>query len=101
MRWGRLYLLVGSLSGTRCRLPIFRRNLPLNPDPWFSASAFATNAIYPANLGSLDGQGQATVSFVMPSGFPGFAGTTVHHAYVVLNGGAVTCIEGPSSVFVY
>ena len=60
--------------------------IPLNPDAWFSLTLSAANsAVYSNSLGLLDGQGRANAAFVFPPGFATFAGSTFHHAFVVLD----------------
>lgn len=82
---GKLYFVAGSISGIRPGFDILGAHIPLNNDVWFSLSTMAANsATYPNSWGLLDGNGRATSAFVFPSGFPGFLGTTFHHACAVI-----------------
>jgi hypothetical protein len=69
--------------------PFGPQNIPLNPDPlWTDLSLNAANSsIWVNTLGVTDatGKGVGPAGFVMPAGFPGFAGTTLHHMAAVLD----------------
>jgi len=85
---GRVYLLMGSASGTAPGLPINSVVLPLNPDGWSTFSLAQANQPPFANtLGSLDASGRALASLNVPPGLPAsLAGLTLDHAYIVFNG---------------
>lgn len=89
---GLLYVVAGSLSGTVPGLALGGVTLPLNPDPYLLYTAtHAGAAPLAGGLGILDAGAAAQASFVLPAGaYPGLAGLTLHHAYVVVApGGAV------------
>lgn len=69
-------------------IPLGSVNIPLNPDPWFSASAAYANAapIFSQTFGTLTGLGSASASFGLPPGLPG--GYQLNFAYVVFGQGA-------------
>jgi hypothetical protein len=82
--------------------------VPLNPDPlWTTLSLNNPNSsVWVNSLGYLDanGDGIGAASFVMPAGFPGFVGTTLHHAAFavdITNGITVTEVSEPSAVKLY
>jgi hypothetical protein len=82
---GRMYLLLGTLSGTVPGQTAGAVHVPLNSDFWFMATLGAPNSPVLVNtLGNLDAAGAATAALVLP---PGVAtvliGLTAHHAYVV------------------
>ena len=87
-RAGKLYLVLGSASGTAPGITASGFTLPLNPfDAYFNLTLVnpAGGPITPA-FGPLDGQGKASVSVILPAGLnPGLAGLTLHHAYGVVD----------------
>jgi hypothetical protein len=109
---GRFYFLLATSFGTR---PGFSGSIfgwphtvPLNPDPlWTTLSLNNPNSsVWVNSLGYLDanGDGIGAASFVMPAGFPGFVGTTLHHAAFavdITNGITVTEVSEPSAVKLY
>jgi hypothetical protein len=97
---GRTYLVMGSLSGTDPGLTLGPWTLPLNPDTYFFNGLKEPDQA-PAQdfLGVLDGLGDAHASVVLPPGLASaWAGTTVHHAFAVLElgQGAVTFVSNPA-----
>jgi hypothetical protein len=101
---GGLYVLAGTLAGTRPGFVFGGASIPLNPDPWLSLSIQGANsAIYPGSWGLLDGQGRATASFVFPAGYPWMQGALFHHAFVVLDLSTVTpvFVSEPASLRLY
>jgi hypothetical protein len=100
---GSIYLIAGSVSGTRPGFPFSGFTVPLNIDYWFNLSLQAANsAVYTNTFGVLDAQGRSTASFNMPAGYPAFAGLTVNHAYGVIDGGGnVTHVSLPGGVLLY
>ncbi len=84
---GRIFLLLGSVSGTAPGIPVEALTLPLNVDAYFFATLTAPNAPPLAgSLGTLDAGGAATASFsLQPLTNPALAGLTAQHAYVVLD----------------
>ena len=83
---GRLYLMLGSLSGTLPGVSFGGVNIPLNYDPYFQYTLSYPNAgLLSSSLGVLNGLGQASATLSLPAGTPpGLAGTTVSHAYLLL-----------------
>ena len=82
----QIYILIGSLSGTRPGTPFPPITIPLNLDSWLDISlGFANTAIYTNTLGLLDANGKATMSFTMPSGVSGASGLTLHHSAVLFD----------------
>jgi len=83
---GLPYLLLGSLSGTTPGTQVDTVVLPLNIGPHFVYTLqFANSPPLSNSFGSLDANGKATASFVLPPGLsPNLTGTTFHHAYVVI-----------------
>ena len=91
---GSLYFLAGTTSGTTPGLPFGGVTVPLNVDAYTNFTlANPNSAPLTASLGSLDATGGAQARFDLPGGLasPTLAGTTLHHAYVTLDGvGSVT-----------
>jgi hypothetical protein len=84
----RLFLLLGSSSGTSPGLPVDGVVLPLViPDPYFTFTLSNPNTPPLGNsFGTLTATGQSIASFVVPAGSsPTFAGVTLNHAYVVFD----------------
>jgi hypothetical protein len=100
---GNLYIVVGSLSGTRPGFDFGGQHVPLNMDGWFNLTLQAANSAVLSNtMGVLDAQGRATAFFNFPSGYPAFAGTHIDNAFAAINGsGIVTMVSEPASLFVY
>jgi hypothetical protein len=92
---GKLYLLLGSLHGTRPGVTLGPVNLPVNhvippgnsgPDPWFVLTLSYPNSPMLVNtLSRLDPQGRQNAWLRVPAGLlPGqWVGRTLEHAYVV------------------
>ncbi|MCZ6596071.1 MAG: PKD domain-containing protein [Planctomycetota bacterium] len=87
-RAGYGYTVVGSLSGAEPGTPIAGLHLPLNlPDVYFDLTLLSPG-LTPllGSVGTLDGAGQGTTLFAVPSGsIPSLAGTTVYHAFGALD----------------
>lgn len=86
---GMPYLLLGSASGTSPGVPVSPETLPLNLDAYLLATIVNPQAPpLTGALGLLNPDGAATASFTLPPGgpAPALAGTTLHHAFLVLNG---------------
>jgi len=84
---GKLYWLLGTISGASPGLLIDGQDLPLNFDAYTLFTILNPGTPPLLNgLGTLDLAGQGSASFVMPAGIsgPNLVGTTLHHAYVVL-----------------
>lgn len=81
------YLVLGSASGTAPGLPLGAYVLPLNPDAWFTYTLSHANQVpLTGSFGPLDAGGAATapeieVPFALD---PALAGTTLHHAALLL-----------------
>jgi hypothetical protein len=99
---GKLYLLLGSLSGTEPGIPAGAGILPLNPGPYFDLTLASPNTPpLEQSFGVLDAQGLAQARFSLPGGIPpALPGSTVHHAYAVLDPatGAVPLASGAVSL---
>ncbi|MFQ5506081.1 MAG: integrin alpha [Planctomycetota bacterium] len=85
----KLYLLVGSLSGTKPGIPLGNNvHLPLNLDSYMRLTLGAPNSAMLSNsLGRLDASGNATAKWnVIPAlPQPPVQGFLLHHAYVVID----------------
>ena len=83
---GRVYLTLGSVTGTEPGIPYGLEVLPLNLDAYLNYTLAKPNsAILQNSLGILDANGATTTTFALPPGVnPALAGTTVYHASVVL-----------------
>lgn len=98
---GRLYVLAGTLSGSRPGFNFGGQNVPLNQDFWFPLSLQAANGpVYTNSWGLLDGNGHASASFNFPAGFGWMQGALFHHAFLVLDTATVlpTYVSEPASV---
>ena len=84
---GRLYLVLGSTSGTAPGLPIDDLLLPLNPDAYFQFTlANPGGGVLTDALDFLDAGGQASAALAIPAGAnPVLAGSAADHAYVVID----------------
>lgn len=84
---GKIYLVLGSMTGTTPGLMLGTLRLPLNVDPYFSLVLSVPNTpLLTPSLGQLDASGNATVKFTAVPQIPAsLVGTTFHHAYVVLS----------------
>lgn len=82
---GRVYLVLGSLSGTAPGVLLDGHVLPLVPDAYTTYTLTAPNQVpLFGTLGVLDANGSATARFQLFDSHPLF-GITAHHAYVVLD----------------
>jgi hypothetical protein len=83
---GRLYLLIGSLSGISPGINLGPITLPLNFDGYFLATLNNPNAFPLTNsAGTLNGSGGAVASFALPAGFGAVPpGTLFDHAYLLV-----------------
>jgi hypothetical protein len=101
---GGLYVLAGTLSGTRPGFNFGTTNVPLNQDVWFQNSLAAGNsAFYTNSWGLLDANGKANGSWNFPAGFGWLNGAMFHHAFVVLDLATVqpSYVSNPTSVKLY
>ena len=84
---GRLYLLLGSSSGTVPGVPVDSVLLPLNVDNYtlFTLNSAGSGPLQ-NTLGFLDAQGTASAALNVPGGLsPNLDGLTLHHAFAVLD----------------
>jgi len=111
---GDTYLMLGSISGINpgTTMGMSCGVLPLNPDVYFNLSLYSPAATpLVGSVGQLDGSGQAEgqvvagsvigPAFDIPAGvWSAWAGTQVHHAYVVISSpsGAVNFASNALSV---
>lgn len=87
---GRLYLFLGSASGTTPGLTLPGNvHIPLVPDPYFDLTlALLGQPPFLAGLGLLDGDGSATAGLELPPGVladPVLIGLRLHHAALVFD----------------
>ena len=85
---GDLYLLTGSASGTTPGIPVDGLTVPLNLDAYLLAVSSSPNSPpLEDGLGVLDANGRGEAAFTIPAGTlnPSLAGSTLHHAFVVLS----------------
>jgi len=96
----QLYLMLGSATGTVTGIPVDGLTLALSFDSFFTYMLTHPNqAPYSNTLGVLNGGGLGSSTLTLPAGsFPGLAGTTLDHAYIVLTGGLVTLTSNPTSL---
>ena len=96
---GDTYIVAGTTAGTVPGLVVNGVPVPLNDDGPGGYMAFtlvaANSPLLPGSLGTLDSQGLGTAALQVPPGsVPSLAGTTLHHAFVVLSlaGGTPTAV---------
>jgi len=97
---GKFYAVIGSAGGTFPGFPIAGVNIPLNFDFYLLFTLQQANN-YPLvnNVGVLDGEGRATMQLnLLPGAPPEMAGTTLHHAVVVLDGTLPIDVSAPVAV---
>ncbi|TAJ20989.1 MAG: hypothetical protein EPO68_05610 [Planctomycetota bacterium] len=84
---GKLYVLLGSLSGTIPGVSAGSLVLPLVPDAYFAARLNAPNAPpMSGGLGFLDASARASATLTLPAGFDAsLLGLVAHQAYAVLD----------------
>ena len=97
---GKLYWVLGSLSGTTPGFPLSGLAIPLNFDAY---TTFTINKVNTAPLagsfGVLDADGQATCSLTIPAGaFPWLAGQRADHAYGVIQVTTAQAVSNPAGV---
>ena len=84
---GKIYWLLGSVSGTAPGTGLLGAALPLNTDPYFNFT-LTQPSVPPLvhSIGTLDAPGGVDLAgFLAPPNTPqNFVGTTFHHAYLVL-----------------
>lgn len=101
---GATYLVLGSISGTSPGLTAGPGSgglhLALVPDVYFAQTLLHPNVppLYDT-LGTLDTQGYGEAHLLVPGGLGALAGLTVHHAFVVADGGGtVVATSAPTTL---
>lgn len=84
---GKVFLLVGSFSGTTPGMPLGPVTLPLNADPYLMLLAGSPNGLIGNSMGVLDAAGNATANFYGVRLPAAAANVLVHHAYLVFSPG--------------
>lgn len=84
---GKMYLVLGSFSGTRPGLVFGHHTLPLNLDWWLTFTLQTQNSpLLTASLGVVGSAPPARAQLAVPAGvMPCLAGLTMWHAYVVID----------------
>ena len=81
---GKLYWILGSVSGTSPGVSVGPVNIPLNPDVYTEITIAAANSTVLTNtMGTLDGSGWGSASFNMPKTVSAAIGLKLYHAYLV------------------
>jgi hypothetical protein len=84
----KLYLVLGSLSGTSPGIPISGAlfPLPLNPDAYFNYTLANHSVPLSSSFGVLDPSGKGTAKFTLPAlSDPTLAGLVAHHAAIAID----------------
>lgn|GEM_PF-2259255 len=93
---GNIYYVAGSVTGTTPGTPVGGFTMPLNVDA-YTLQMLQNPSLPPLldNVGVLDADGRAEARVVIPpTTLAAFAGTTLHHAYLVIDPiGAVTLVS--------
>lgn len=102
------YFVMATALGTRTGFtsPLGPQTMPLDLDPlWTNLSIQAANsAIWVNNVGLTDpnGRNYLPAGFVMPAGYPGFLGTVLHHAALLIDFNLVSqYATEPSAMLLY
>ncbi len=84
---GKVYLVLGSATGTSPGVPVGDFVLPLVPDPYFFWTVeHPDSPVLSDSLGFLDDEGDGTTVFQLPVGLPpSLIGLVLHHAYAVID----------------
>lgn len=87
---GKLYWILGSLTGSVPGVPVGSVHVPLNPDAYFQYTILNPNLPpLTGSFGTLDANGQASAAFTLaPGSNPVLIGGDVDHAYGVIDLGA-------------
>jgi hypothetical protein len=93
---GRIYVVLGSVSGETPVTPLLGIDLPLAFDAYFELTLLnAGGGLLQNSIGVLDSEGRATVSFQLPP-VPGFIWIPFRHAFLALDEGlSPTFVSGP------
>ncbi len=105
----QIYIVLATGLGTSPGFPspLGPQLVPLNFDPLWTQLSFdlSNTVVWPNTLWFTDATGKpagVTPGFLMPPGYPGFDGTTVHHAVVTLDFTLLsTFVSEPSAVKLY
>jgi len=82
----KLYILLGSISGTTPGLKLGGLTLPLNVDPWFWYTAASPNGLIQSSLAFLAADGSGSASLTIPPLSPlSMSGIKMQHAYLVFS----------------
>jgi len=100
---GLVYAFLGSATGTSPGLPFAGQSIPVVLDWYTSLLLVHPNpGFFPQQFGVLDGQGKVEAAITLPAGHldPSKAGTTFHHAYLVLDPstGTAPFVSAPQSL---
>ncbi|MAB80824.1 MAG: arylsulfotransferase (ASST) [Planctomycetes bacterium] len=93
----RIYLMLGSRSGTLPGFFFSGFHFPLNPDDYFRF-ILQNPAGSPLSqpVGMLDANGRATGAFALPPGSPAFlVGLELNHVFLVIDQGVVEFVSNP------
>lgn len=100
---GQRFVVLGSASGTDPGFVVGGFTVPLVPDPYLWMTIFGRTSLLRPARGLLDANGQATVEFT-PVGRCGrrlrraWAGKTLYHAAILIDGRLVTGVTGAVAV---
>ncbi len=94
---GRIYFLLGSLSGIRPGIRLGPGTLPLNPDAyWRFTLAFPNSLMLQGSVGLLGPRGHAEARIAALSVLPRFlVGRRLDHAFLVLGARGVSFVSNP------
>jgi hypothetical protein len=83
--WGKLYVLLGTVSGTRPGIRLGNLVLPLNHDPWFDLLAMNPNTLVAGSFGTVAAVMPDARLSLLPGAANALAGQTLFHAFVVID----------------
>ncbi|MCZ6597784.1 MAG: lamin tail domain-containing protein [Planctomycetota bacterium] len=97
---GKTFFVGGTTSGTTPGMLVDGVLVPLNPDFYLNFTIANPNTPPLENsFGTLDSSGWALTKFTVPAGFsPSFVGTTVSHAYVIVDLASGTITHASNAV---
>jgi hypothetical protein len=84
---GKIYLVLGSASGTTPGIDVGGVHLPLEPDPYLDFTLANPGAMpLVGSVGVLDAEGEGGAQFGIPAGLsPDLIGLSIAHAFVVID----------------
>lgn len=96
---GNFYFVVGTTSGTTPGFPFGGFPIPLNLSPYLNQTLALSVGQLSGTFAPLDAAGQGTAQFTLGAGVlpTSLAGTTIHHAYVVITGVGPITLGGASN----